>query len=294
MLDSSIPALEKLQVAQDVLDEVDEADDRGELPNVSAVFEDRPEDDDYRALLAALQDQLDRAVTDAFSTPFLLAAAIALAASSWRSPQGEALCAARFRFWSPRAVAAVVVPYLALGGASFEPTPVADPCLKRDRPDPGDLEAVLEQVVLSALDGAACELGVSREESCSPSGTRSARGLRRGARNSRADAAGVKEGSNGDRRAEEADALPGLVASLVPPRCRKPLAVAPARGGGAVRRAAFALEDLREPVLNGGRDRVRIRSQAVVAGHLYYGASGCSPAGCRTGLATPGRRAPAR
>ncbi len=62
------------------------------------------------------------------------------------------------------AVAAVIVPYVALGGGSYEPTPVADPCLKREWRDPGDLQAVLEQVALSALDGAACELGTSREE----------------------------------------------------------------------------------------------------------------------------------
>jgi hypothetical protein len=62
------------------------------------------------------------------------------------------------------AVAAVVVPYLALGGASYEPTPVADPCVAREWRDPGGLSAVLEQVALSALDGAACDLGVSREE----------------------------------------------------------------------------------------------------------------------------------
>ena len=80
VLDSRIPALDKLRVAQDVLQEVDEAEERGELPDVSAVFEERPDDDDYRDLATALQDQLDRAVTDAFSTPFLLAAAIALAA----------------------------------------------------------------------------------------------------------------------------------------------------------------------------------------------------------------------
>jgi hypothetical protein len=61
-------------------------------------------------------------------------------------------------------VAAVLVPYLALGGASFEPTPVANPCATRDWRDPGDPAEVLEQIVLSALDGAACELGVSREE----------------------------------------------------------------------------------------------------------------------------------
>ena len=30
------------------------------------------------------------------------------------------------------AVAAVVVPYVALGGGSYEPTPVADPCIRRE------------------------------------------------------------------------------------------------------------------------------------------------------------------
>jgi hypothetical protein len=61
-------------------------------------------------------------------------------------------------------VAAVVVPYAALGGGSYEPTPVADPCVKREWRSPGGLQAVLEQVALSGLDGAACELGTSREE----------------------------------------------------------------------------------------------------------------------------------
>jgi secreted protein with Ig-like and vWFA domain len=80
VLDSRIPALEKLRVAQDVIDEVDAADQRGELPSVEAVFEDQQDDERYGSLAAALQDQLDRAVTDAFSTPFFLAAALALAA----------------------------------------------------------------------------------------------------------------------------------------------------------------------------------------------------------------------
>ena len=80
VLDSRIPALDKLRVAQDVLDEVDKAEKRGELPDVSVALADRPDDDDYRSLINAMQDQLDRAVTDAFSTPFLLAAALALAA----------------------------------------------------------------------------------------------------------------------------------------------------------------------------------------------------------------------
>ena len=80
VLDSRIPALDKLRLAQDVLDEVRSAEQRGELPDVETVFEDRPGSDEYGALLAALRSQLQRAVTNAFSSSFLLAAALALGA----------------------------------------------------------------------------------------------------------------------------------------------------------------------------------------------------------------------
>jgi hypothetical protein len=62
------------------------------------------------------------------------------------------------------AAVALVGVYLALGGASYAPAAVADPCAARDWRDPEGFERVAEQIVLSALDGAACELGVSREE----------------------------------------------------------------------------------------------------------------------------------
>jgi hypothetical protein len=61
-------------------------------------------------------------------------------------------------------VAAVVVPYLALGGGRYEPTPVADPCSPRERPDADGLGETIEAIALRAVDGVACELGVSREE----------------------------------------------------------------------------------------------------------------------------------
>jgi hypothetical protein len=61
------------------------------------------------------------------------------------------------------ASAALVTIYLGLGGASYEPTPVRDPCLPREWRSPAGVEATAEQFTLSALDGAACELGVSRE-----------------------------------------------------------------------------------------------------------------------------------
>ena len=59
---------------------------------------------------------------------------------------------------------ALVGVYLALGGASYAPAAVADPCTPREGRSPDGFEQVAEQIVLSALDGAACELGVSREE----------------------------------------------------------------------------------------------------------------------------------
>jgi MFS family permease len=90
VLDSRIPPLDKLRLAQDVLDRVDRAG--GDLPDVGAAFADRPDTSEYRSLRSALEDQLDRAVTDAFSRPFFLAAALALGAlvPLWRS-RGEPL-----------------------------------------------------------------------------------------------------------------------------------------------------------------------------------------------------------
>ena len=61
-------------------------------------------------------------------------------------------------------VAVVVIPYIALGGGTFEPTPVADPCQPRDRADAEGLGATIERIALQAVDHVACELGVSREE----------------------------------------------------------------------------------------------------------------------------------
>jgi hypothetical protein len=62
------------------------------------------------------------------------------------------------------ASAALVGAYLALGGASYAPARVADPCAQRDWRNPSGFQEVAEQIILSAVDGAACELGVSREE----------------------------------------------------------------------------------------------------------------------------------
>jgi hypothetical protein len=59
--------------------------------------------------------------------------------------------------------AALVIAYLVAGGGGYEPTAVADPCAPREWRDPEGVEEAAQQFALSALDGAACELQVSRE-----------------------------------------------------------------------------------------------------------------------------------
>jgi hypothetical protein len=72
------------------------------------------------------------------------------------------------RRWLPVIVASgvslgIVLAYLIGGGASYQPLPVADPCQPRSEEILAE-RGVFEGILLSGLDGAACELGVSREE----------------------------------------------------------------------------------------------------------------------------------
>jgi hypothetical protein len=62
-------------------------------------------------------------------------------------------------------VAALVLvgAYLAAGGSSYTPAKTQDPCKPRPWRNPQGLQQIAEQFSLSALDGAACRLGVSRE-----------------------------------------------------------------------------------------------------------------------------------
>lgn len=53
--------------------------------------------------------------------------------------------------------------YLAAGGASYAPAKTQDPCKPREWRNPEGLQEIAQQFTLSALDGAACKLGVSRE-----------------------------------------------------------------------------------------------------------------------------------
>ncbi len=59
---------------------------------------------------------------------------------------------------------ALVAIYLAAGGSSYAPAKTQDPCKQRAWSNPQSLGEIANQFSNSALDGAACQLGVSREE----------------------------------------------------------------------------------------------------------------------------------
>ena len=61
------------------------------------------------------------------------------------------------------ASAGLILAYLGFGGASYDPNAVADPCETRDATVLED-RSTFEGIALSSLDGAACELRVTREE----------------------------------------------------------------------------------------------------------------------------------
>ena len=115
-------------------------------------------------------------------------------------------------------VAAVVVPYLALGGGSFEPTPVADPCEERAARDAEGLGETIELIALSAVDNVACELGVSREElvlALRSEEAFEAFSDEKGIEQEEAENA-IRDGLvQAVDEAEEADALPGLLVPFI-------------------------------------------------------------------------------
>ena len=165
ILDAKLSPKTKIALGKALADQIQRSD--GRLTDVSPAFrsvtppaEGRAE---YARLERALADQVDRAATHAFSTVFLLAGALALLAVVPIALGGGAPRRREFAVLGAAVVAAAGLAgtYLALGGSSYEPLAVRDPC----RPRPADRQGdQLQRIGLSALDGAACQLRVTREE----------------------------------------------------------------------------------------------------------------------------------
>jgi len=79
-------------------------------------------------------------------------------------PGADVTASMRLLLAAAAASALLVAVYLAVGGRDYKPLPTADPCLSRSWPEVHGATQIAEQVAYSALAGAACKLGTSREE----------------------------------------------------------------------------------------------------------------------------------
>jgi hypothetical protein len=194
LLDAPIALKPKIALARSLSAEVARAGGQ-ELPDLDAGFAAVAVPAGDRAAVAALhddlEDEIDRAATAAFSRAFLAAALLALLAAvavavavlrerpraapassnGNRLAPGATLSAgggdlapvASLNVALPAAIvisALLVAGYVALGGADYGPTPVADACAPRERP----VDDKTQRAALATIDGAACALGRGREE----------------------------------------------------------------------------------------------------------------------------------
>jgi len=179
VLDAPLSLGTKIELARRLNDEIRAAGGR-QLPDVEAAFGgldvEAGEGPAAAALHDELEEELDRAATDAFSRSFLAAALLALLAAgaalvahatrrgALRSPSSNGSTVPRLAVAVPGAVVAATLlaaSHIGLGGGDFGPRLPADPCPPRERP-PGVERA--QRAALATLDGTACELGTSRED----------------------------------------------------------------------------------------------------------------------------------
>jgi hypothetical protein len=166
LLDARLSPGVKIRLAEAITERVERSG--GRLPDVRPAFdqiepppEGRPA---YERLQADLTEEIRRAATQAFSRSFLLAAALALLALVPVALAGRSIAGGLPLLAAGTAAAALVGTYLALGGGTYRPADARDPCKPRQWRAPQGIDAVAERISLSALDGAACRLRVTREE----------------------------------------------------------------------------------------------------------------------------------
>jgi predicted MFS family arabinose efflux permease len=191
LLDAPIGGVTKVQIALDIRDAIAQAPD-GRIPGLDTVFAANGAGSDpaVAQLQSDIEDGVRSTITGGFRAAFGIAALFAASAgaaavlavaragtASRREPSdavgvvgaptrrpgwvsvgivGGALLVA----FSTPAAAAAAAPEGGLGTVGL-----ADPCLAPADPYPGSgVDVAVQRLVLSGLNGAACELGISREE----------------------------------------------------------------------------------------------------------------------------------
>jgi len=178
MLTTDLELRDKLPVTWALRTAIEEAP-RGQVPDLAAVFDERGAEGDNAMAQArdALMDTVTDAVTRAFRPAFWIAAILAALAAipallvADRAPDGRLAWSDRRRRLATAGAALLGVVGVGLLGAELAAGArdtgefvAEDPCRAAPDPYPGDgLDASLQRIALSALNGAACELGTTRE-----------------------------------------------------------------------------------------------------------------------------------
>jgi predicted MFS family arabinose efflux permease len=168
ILDAPIGLRQKVPIALAIADEFGRTA-RGEVPDVARAFDENGAADDEG--VAQVRDDLietiESALTRGFRSAYLAAALFALAAL--------APLAVRWRPARPTRAAGLLVGMVVAGGvlvgvesiaggADLGRSTAVDPCVATPRAGDDGIDAALQGIVLDGLAGAACELGVSRED----------------------------------------------------------------------------------------------------------------------------------
>jgi hypothetical protein len=151
---------------------------RGAVPDIAAAFDEvgAAQDDKVRGVRDDLLDTIQSALTRSFRSAYLVSALFALlalipVAVAWR----RAVHAGIPRRGPPRGPVGVLGGLLAAavllmgvevaaGGMDLGRSTIADPCTTTTDRSRDGFDATLQGVILDGLAGAACDLGVTREE----------------------------------------------------------------------------------------------------------------------------------
>jgi MFS family permease len=173
VLDSSVSLRTKVSLAFDLRDLVADAP-RGEVPDPTVPFNERGAADDEKlretrdGVVAAIRDTVTRGFRSSFVIAALFAVVAALAAAFVARTAGSVTSISSVAAATViiTLVGTLLVAELAAGGRDFGERKFVDPCEAPADPFPqGDgIDGTLQRISLSAIDGAACELGTGREE----------------------------------------------------------------------------------------------------------------------------------
>ena len=173
ILDAPIGLQQKVPIALAIAGEFDRAP-RGQVPDVARAFDENGAADDagVARVRDGLLDTIQSALTRSFRSSYLVAALFALLALvpvlvAGRQRGGHVTrgppAAAGLLAVLVVSAGALVGVEAAAGGAGLGRSTTTDPCVVIPREGGGGIDATLQGVVLDGLAGAACELGVSRE-----------------------------------------------------------------------------------------------------------------------------------